>query len=421
MNLAYKTYTFMERFYNRLKTQIIGKPCLRTAILFMASLLLTVGQLNAQEEGGCYEKNRSRGVAAMNKKEYDKAIGCFETAKVCPDKPSSNDLDAMIKKCEDAKKRISDYKKKAEETRKQQATEKRFQEEREQWELEQADIRDSLMAGYAYMNIIGCDYYNFSSGMLLSKDSDFLYAEDIVYLLPILNYDGIAEEEREVTLNCKLFGPEGNLLTDDDSPYGYSYSKVVTVEPGIGNHISLEPWGWHMTFIPGNYVLEIYTDSARRIHKSICSLAKKIPEVKTAKVTFEVDDENADIFVNIGGTKKGIFTGELEFGKQCMVECKKANHTSSYEEFIITKDMDGETFEIKAPQPILGSIEIESAPKQADIYIDGNFIGTTPLNVTEILIGEHQLRLSKKGFSDYVETIIVKEEDNPTLKFKMSR
>ena len=135
----------MTRFYFTLKSNI------RITILIALGLFCLLGQLQAQE--GCYEKTRYGGVAAMNKKDY-KAIKWFEQAKGCPDKPSNNDLDNLIKNCRNEKKRIAENKKKAEEQRKQLAEEQRLQEEREQWELEQAELREMEMAENAWISVL---------------------------------------------------------------------------------------------------------------------------------------------------------------------------------------------------------------------------------------------------------------------------
>ena len=404
----------MTRFYFTLKSNI------RITILIALGLFCLLGQLQAQE--GCYEKTRYGGVAAMNKKDYDKAIKWFEQAKGCPDKPSNNDLDNLIKNCRNEKKRIAENKKKAEEQRKQLAEEQRLQEEREQWELEQAELREMEMAENAYMDIKGCDFYNYSYGTLLSKDFDMLYAEDIVYLLPVLSYDGLADEDKEVTLYCKLIGPNGITLTDEDSPYGFSFSQDVTIESGTDNRLRLESWGRDMTFTPGNYALEVYSsNNGKMIHRSYCSLLEKVPVIKTATITFKVDDYEANIFVNDVDRGKRQCTLELEYGAQCIVESRRPNYSPSTKSVTVSKDMDGQVVKLDNPTPIYGSISIATTPKSAEVYLDGINKGTTPLTIPELLIGEHRLELTKKGYDDYYKGLTIKQNFNSPLDIKMNR
>ena len=87
------------------------KKSIRIALIATIALFCFIGQAEAQD---CYNKNRSNGVAAMQKKDYDKAIKLFELANDCPDKPDSNDLDAKIKECKRLKNQAIQDKKDAE-------------------------------------------------------------------------------------------------------------------------------------------------------------------------------------------------------------------------------------------------------------------------------------------------------------------
>ena len=57
--------------------------------------------------------------------------------------------------------------------------------------------------------------------------------------------------------------------------------------------------------------------------------------------------------------------------------------------------------------PIYGSLTIESTPGNSKIFIDGKEVGTTPKSIQEMLVGQHQIKLSQEGYIDYVETITV--------------
>jgi tetratricopeptide (TPR) repeat protein len=61
-------------------------------------LILSISNTYAQN---CYEKTRSKGIAAYNKKEYSRAKEYFNFAKDCGDKPENNDLSKQIKRCDD--------------------------------------------------------------------------------------------------------------------------------------------------------------------------------------------------------------------------------------------------------------------------------------------------------------------------------
>ena len=128
-----------------------------------------------------------------------------------------------------------------------------------------------------------------------------------------------------------------------------------------------------------------------------------------ARLTFQVEAD-AEIWVN--NERKGIrtWTGDLATGVY-RIECKQTNHEPTSTTKEVTSRMNGEVVQLDAPKPICGTQMVESDPPLASIYIDGKPMGETPKLIKEILIGQHELRLTKDGYADYTETItIVKGE-----------
>ena len=148
---------------------------------------------------------------------------------------------------------------------------------------------------------------------------------------------------------------------------------------------------------------------------------KKIVEIELkpnfSKVRVKVDN-NAEIWVN--GEKKGngSWAGDLSKGTY-EFEAKKDGHRST----IITKDIvvtkETQTIMLQAPSPIYGDAEINSKPAMADIYIDGKKYGQTPQVVSELVVGSHQIRISKNGFEDYLSTLNIKENEITSLTVQM--
>lgn len=135
------------------------------------------------------------------------------------------------------------------------------------------------------------------------------------------------------------------------------------------------------------------------------------------KVTLQVDAD-AEIWVN--NEKKGVrsWTGPLGKGTY-KIECKLANHENSVVSQEITSALDGQTITLPAPIPIYGSLNIESTPNYATIYIDGKPVGETPKFVKELLIGQHELKLTKEGYADHIETLKIKKGKQNTVKTEM--
>lgn len=134
-------------------------------------------------------------------------------------------------------------------------------------------------------------------------------------------------------------------------------------------------------------------------------------------VTLKVDD-NAEIWV--GNEKKGVrsWTGDLVAGEY-LIECRKPNHRTSQVKKTITDNMSGEVITLSPPTPINGMLNITSKPSGAKILIDNVEMGETPLQIPAILIGEHTLRLEKKGCAPLAKTIVVEENKILTLDEKL--
>ena len=124
-------------------------------------------------------------------------------------------------------------------------------------------------------------------------------------------------------------------------------------------------------------------------------------------VTMQVD---ADAEIWIDDTKCGTrtFTGELAYGTY-LVECRLQGHHTSQKEVTITKENASQKITLPKPTPIYGSIDVNSSPLEANIYIDDKHVGTTPMLLPNYLVGTHRVRLSKAGHSDFSQVITVEE------------
>jgi len=59
------------------------------------------------------------------------------------------------------------------------------------------------------------------------------------------------------------------------------------------------------------------------------------------------------------------------------------------------------------PQPKTSTISVYSSPVNAAVLIDGNYIGTTPLQIPNISSGYHILKLTLSGYIDYDTKVFV--------------
>lgn len=103
----------------------------------------------------------------------------------------------------------------------------------------------------------------------------------------------------------------------------------------------------------------------------------------------------------------GSWNGRLMQGEH-LIEARLDRHRSTYKNITVTAGK-AEDITLEKPIPIYGQLNITSMPGDADIFIDNQKVGTTPMIMSKILIGSHELRLVKQGCAPFVKTITIEE------------
>ena len=129
-------------------------------------------------------------------------------------------------------------------------------------------------------------------------------------------------------------------------------------------------------------------------------------------------DSQSEIYVDEQFVGKGKWSGRLSQGTH-FVEAKKLNHKTSSKNINVVLGKN-ESIAINDPEPIMGHLDIDSSPMDAEIYIDGKHYGTTPNVIADLLIGNHELRLEKQGCAPLYKTIVIKEGETLSLNETMT-
>ncbi|MBE6319842.1 MAG: PEGA domain-containing protein [Bacteroidales bacterium] len=142
-------------------------------------------------------------------------------------------------------------------------------------------------------------------------------------------------------------------------------------------------------------------------------------EANFAQVTLTTN-EGADIYVD--GSRLGTtrWTGTLELGEHS-VETRQASHHSAYTNVRITPQSAGQTVTLNNPLPIYGSLIVDGSPADVAVYVDGKKVGTSPLFVSELLIGTHTVRLEKDGYDQQEKTVQIAENQESMLDFTLTK
>ena len=144
------------------------------------------------------------------------------------------------------------------------------------------------------------------------------------------------------------------------------------------------------------------------------------PELEADFVTVTLKAvPGSEIWVN--GVYKGVdsWTGDLAKGA-CRFEVRKAGHRTAY----LSRDLNSTspiTIDLPAPEPVYGQLVIDSTPAMAIVEISGMNPRETPVIITKMLVGTHEVRIKKDGYQDYVTTVTVSEGKTAEIKASLKK
>ena len=211
----------------------------------------------------------------------------------------------------------------------------------------------------------------------------------------------ITAEENYIDLKMK---PEYGFINITSVP---NFAKVYVDD----NYVGDTPYSSEKMNI-GNYTIRVEKDEYQSIEKNVV-----VNDKLTTKESFYLQsnyvditinaDKDSDIYVDNIYKGRGRWEGKLLYGIHD-VEARKANHRT------VNRNVElviGETKSITldAPVPIYGMLEISSNPTEASVYIDGKYCGQTPMQLAQIIIGNHELKLEKQGCASLTKTFAIKE------------
>ncbi|MCQ2318890.1 MAG: PEGA domain-containing protein [Bacteroidales bacterium] len=228
------------------------------------------------------------------------------------------------------------------------------------------------------------------------------------------------------SIECELYHPESGSAT-------IVKDNAVTVEktlrPAFGFiNITSTPESGATVFVDNKKVgtTPFKTDRIAsgehkvRVMKEMYSTAEKTVTVTDGNTTQAAialsanfvnatvtTDPDSDIYIDSELKGKGRWTGRLSDGSHTF-EARKASHKPSFKNVTLTIGKD-ENITISNPEPIYGTLDVNSSPMGATITIDGRNCGTTPKVLYDVLIGNHELRLEKSGCAPVTKTITLDE------------
>ena len=213
--------------------------------------------------------------------------------------------------------------------------------------------------------------------------------------------------------------PNFGFLEVDDT-YGIAGADIYVNDRKIGTvpYKSTDRWD-----VRSDYRLMIKNGDLYKTYNSTFAIrkgetTKLSPKLESnfAETTLTVANQ-AEIWVDGQKKSNGKWSGPLRAGTY-NVECKLDKHRSTRRQITIKPNVS-ETITLDAPTPITGNIYVTSNPSGASIFIDEKPVGTTPIEVKDLLIGGHTLSIKLVGYRTEEKNINIEENKTSEEAFKL--
>lgn len=240
-------------------------------------------------------------------------------------------------------------------------------------------------------------------------------------------------DEHTWRIECPLYHTEsGKLTMTTGTPItiektlrpAYGYLNVTTEpEPDATVYINNQKVGTTPyksdKLQSGTYTVRVLKDSFKPVEKTYEVTDNNTTEAvidmssNMAKVSIICDDQ-ADIYLDNKFLAKGTWNGTLSSGMH-LFEAKRDKHETT----TLSKNlMPGEEVEIllDEPKPICGMLDVNCSPIKTNVYVDGKIYGTTPMIIQDLIIGEHEIKLEKEGYTTITKNVVIEENQMVSVK-----
>ena len=236
-------------------------------------------------------------------------------------------------------------------------------------------------------------------------------------------------------IECDLYHEESGTVTLDEKK-----EIVKTLRPAYGYlNVESQPESGAMVYI-NNKKVGMTPYKSERLASGSYSVKVMKEMYQTTEKTFTVTDNQTtnavlnmnanfvDVTINTDSESmiyvdeeykgKGTWRGRLSEGSH-FVEAKKESHETSSKNVSLVLGKS-ETITIKNPKPIYGFLDVNSDPMSANIYLNGVKYGQTPNVISNLLIGDYELKLQIEGCPVLKKNITIKKGEtlflNETLE-----
>ena len=246
------------------------------------------------------------------------------------------------------------------------------------------------------------------------------------FLVDLKTSDGKVGVESAVTYRLELSGypnvaggstadPGANFLILDIEPKTASgiFVKIDgQTQPVENGQVTayLEYGNYHYTIEAEGYAPQEGTATIRRGDNTTVNI-----RLESVMANLAVHSETSGATIKINGQEKGTgnWQGAIVPGMY-RIEVSKAGYRN-YVENIRLSQHDNRTINIPSLTPILGFLKVAYQPTGSDIAIDGKNVGKTPKVLSDVIVGRHDVSITKEGYAPFNTSVNIIEGQTAQL------
>lgn len=139
---------------------------------------------------------------------------------------------------------------------------------------------------------------------------------------------------------------------------------------------------------------------------------KKVCEVnlQSLMATLKVECTTPDTEIYVNGQRRGTssWSGSLTAGTYS-VEGRLGGYHSTNAQSVVLGECESQTLTLPALQRMVGSLNVSYTPANAEVWLDGKQLGTSPDVFSDIGVGTHSLIIKKDGYQEETVNVTVTE------------
>jgi hypothetical protein len=261
------------------------------------------------------------------------------------------------------------------------------------------------------------------NGMPVSLDRNGIYEQEVSFGVydVMISASKYHSERRQIEINDPAKAQRFNIHLKQ----AFGWLQIS----GSGDEkLSIE--GRPMTFVPNNRIELMSGHYKVLLEKPLHQPYERTIEIKDSVVCeieprfvvnyreleFKVYNE-AEIWVDDVKVGKGSWKGKLEYGTH-RIECRKESHRTT--EMML--NVDPQTLGpivLESPEPIYGTLIVNSTPAGAEIFVDDKFVGNTPGTI-RVLVGQRKVSVRRTGYNTENRTVAIKDDQTARVDLKMN-